>query len=173
MAIRKIVQVVSCAKQRVILDADIKGFFDNVDHGILMKLVRRRIRDPRVLRLIEGWLKAGFMEDGRFHETTGEGACPTGVVPVRVRVSVSTTTVTDKLTGKAVGKPYWGKPAVRFDEGAEGIALDVGTTQVLNGHGVPREGQFARRQRVHNGSTLLALTKMTRQTSTGMGCFRR
>jgi group II intron reverse transcriptase/maturase len=63
MAIRKIVQAISFAKQRIILDADIKGFFDNVDHGILMKLVRRRISDPRVLRLIEGWLKAGVMED--------------------------------------------------------------------------------------------------------------
>ena len=80
MAIRKIVQVTSCAKQRVILDADIKGFFDNVDHGILMKLVRRRISDPRVLRLIEGWLKAGVMEDGRFHETTGVGTPQGGVI---------------------------------------------------------------------------------------------
>ena len=73
MAIRKIVPAISFAKQRIILDADIKGFFDNVDHGILMKLVRRRISDPRVLRLIEGWLKAGVMEDGRFHETNGVG----------------------------------------------------------------------------------------------------
>ena len=37
----------------------------------------------------------------------------------------STTTVTDKLAGKVVGKPYWGKPDVRFDEGAGGIVLDV------------------------------------------------
>ena len=48
--------------------------------------------------------------------------------------------VTDKLTGKVVGKPYWGKPDVRFDEGAGGITLDVGTSQVLNGHWVPRKG---------------------------------
>ena len=33
---------------------------------------------------------------------------------------------TDSRTGKVVGKPYWGKLDVRFDEGAEGIALDVG-----------------------------------------------
>ena len=80
MAIRKIVQAISFAKQRIILDADIKGFFDNVDHGILMKLVRRRISDPRVLRLIEGWLKAGVMEDGRFHETNGVGTPQGGVI---------------------------------------------------------------------------------------------
>ncbi len=80
MAIRKIVQVVGFAKQRVILDADIKGFFDSVDHGILMKLVRRRISDPRVQRLIEGWLKAGVMEDGRFHESNGVGTPQGGVI---------------------------------------------------------------------------------------------
>jgi RNA-directed DNA polymerase len=80
MAIRKIVQAVSFAKQTVIVDADIKGFFDNVDHGILMKLVRRRISDPRVLRLIVGWLKAGVMEDGCFHETNGVGTPQGGVI---------------------------------------------------------------------------------------------
>jgi group II intron reverse transcriptase/maturase len=80
MAIQKIVQVVSFAKQRVILDADIKGFFDNVNHRILMNLVRRRISDPRVLRLIEGWLKAGVMEEGRLHETNGVGTPQGGVI---------------------------------------------------------------------------------------------
>jgi hypothetical protein len=39
----------------------------------------------------------------------------------------STTTVIDKLTGKVVGKPYRGKPDVRFDEGAGGIVLYEGT----------------------------------------------
>jgi RNA-directed DNA polymerase len=80
MAIHKIVEVIDYSKQRVILDADIKGFFDNVDHDILMKLVRKRISDPRVLRLIEGWLKAGVMEDGRFHETNGVGTPQGGVI---------------------------------------------------------------------------------------------
>jgi len=35
---------------------------------------------------------------------------------------------------KVVGKPYWGEPDVRFDEGAGGIAQYVGITQMLNGH---------------------------------------
>jgi len=46
--------------------------------------------------------------------------------PFGVENCVSTTTVADKLTGKVVGKPYWGKPDVRFDEGAGGSVLDVG-----------------------------------------------
>src|ERR1019366_5806147 len=50
-----------------ILDADIKGFFDNISHEWMMRFVERRIGDPRVLRLIRGWLKAGVVEDGVKH----------------------------------------------------------------------------------------------------------
>jgi hypothetical protein len=38
--------------------------FDTTDHEILMKLVQRRVRDPRVLRLIRLWLRAGVMHEG-------------------------------------------------------------------------------------------------------------
>lgn len=43
------------------------------------------------------------------------------------RRCTSTTTVADRRMGKVVGKPYWGKPDVRFDEGAGGNAEYVGT----------------------------------------------
>jgi group II intron reverse transcriptase/maturase len=48
-----------------ILDADIKGFFDNINHEMLMKFIRKRIGDKRILRLINKWLKTGYIEDGR------------------------------------------------------------------------------------------------------------
>ena len=48
-----------------IVEADIKGFFDNVDHDKLMKLIRIRITDTALLNLIEKFLKAGYIDDGQ------------------------------------------------------------------------------------------------------------
>src|SRR5712692_656568 len=51
-----------------VLDADIKGLFDNLDKSWLVKFVDNRVADPRILRLIQKWLKAGVMEDGKWSE---------------------------------------------------------------------------------------------------------
>jgi len=51
-----------------ILDADIRGFFDNLDKSWLIKFVEHRVADPRMLRLIQKWLKAGVMEEGKWSE---------------------------------------------------------------------------------------------------------
>ena len=51
------------------IEGDIKGCFDNIDHRVLLELIRRKIPDERFLKLIEGMLKAGYMEDFRYHET--------------------------------------------------------------------------------------------------------
>jgi RNA-directed DNA polymerase len=53
-----------------VLDADIRGFFDAIDHGWLMKFLEHRIADRRVLRLIQKWLRAGVSEDGEWSKTT-------------------------------------------------------------------------------------------------------
>ena len=56
-------------KVNYVLDADIRGFFDNLDKTWLIKFVEHRVADPRILRLIQKWLKAGVMEDGKWSET--------------------------------------------------------------------------------------------------------
>ena len=61
-----------------ILDMDLKGFFDNLDKGLLMEMVGRRIADPRILRLILKWLNAGIIEEGKWFET--EKGTPQGAV---------------------------------------------------------------------------------------------
>jgi group II intron reverse transcriptase/maturase len=53
-----------------VLDADVRGFFDTISHEWLMKFLEHRIGDPRVLRLIRKWLRAGVSEAGRWSKTT-------------------------------------------------------------------------------------------------------
>lgn len=59
-----------------VLDVDIRGFFDTIDHGWLLKFIEHRIADRRVVRLIQKWLNAGVLEDGkqvRIEEGTPQG----------------------------------------------------------------------------------------------------
>lgn len=53
-----------------VLDADVEGFFDNIDHEWLMKFLEHRVADKRILRLIGKWLRAGVSDDGEWSETT-------------------------------------------------------------------------------------------------------
>lgn len=60
-----------------VLDADIQGFFDTIDHEWLLKFVEHRIADRRVLRLLRKWLRAGVSDDGVWSRTavgTPQGA---------------------------------------------------------------------------------------------------
>src|SRR6476619_7352366 len=60
-----------------VLDADIRGFFDNMSHEWTMKFIEHRVADRRILRLIRKWLKAGVSEDGQWSESkvgTPQGA---------------------------------------------------------------------------------------------------
>jgi RNA-directed DNA polymerase len=70
---------VGICRKRVnwILDADIRGFFDNMSHEWTEKFVQHRVADRRIQRLIHKWLKAGVSEEGEWSETkvgTPQGA---------------------------------------------------------------------------------------------------
>jgi hypothetical protein len=56
-------------KVNLILKLDVQAFFDKVDHAWMVKFVEHRIGDKRIVRLIQKWLKAGVMEQGRGFET--------------------------------------------------------------------------------------------------------
>lgn len=77
-AIREVIRLRKLG-YKVILDADIKGFFDNILHEVIMKLVANKIADGNILRIIYRFLKAGVMEDGVFHKTT-KGTPQGGVI---------------------------------------------------------------------------------------------
>jgi len=61
-----------------VLEVDIRKFFDTLDHGHIQELVRKRVRDGVLLRLIGKWLNAGVMEDGSV--THPEAGTPQGGV---------------------------------------------------------------------------------------------
>jgi RNA-directed DNA polymerase len=62
-----------------VIEGDIRGFFDHVDHDILMQLVQREVGDSRILRLIRAFLEAGALEDGTF-TVTDEGTPQGGIL---------------------------------------------------------------------------------------------
>jgi RNA-directed DNA polymerase len=65
MALDALAEGIHTRKVNWVLDADISGFFDTINHEWLMRFVEHRIRDKRVLRHIKKWLNAGVLEDGK------------------------------------------------------------------------------------------------------------
>ena len=77
MALRKLNYMLEREYTNYVLDADIKGFFDHLDHGWIIKFVESRIKDPNIIRLVRVMLKAGIMKDYIFEETeegSGQGS---------------------------------------------------------------------------------------------------
>jgi group II intron reverse transcriptase/maturase len=82
--------VVGLTDQKVnfILDADVRSFFDEVSQSWLIRFVEHRVGDPRIIRLIQKWLKAGVLEDGvvtTSEKGTGQGSV---ISPLLANVSL-------------------------------------------------------------------------------------
>jgi len=68
-AVEKLDKIIMTKPVNYVIEADIKGFFDNVDHGWLMGFLKERISDRSFLRLIKRFLKAGYVEEGKKYNT--------------------------------------------------------------------------------------------------------
>jgi RNA-directed DNA polymerase len=78
-ALKRLAEVITLDRTQWIVEADIKGFFDHVSHYHLQRFLAHRISDPRFLRIIERFLKAGVMEDGVM-SASGQGTPQGGLV---------------------------------------------------------------------------------------------
>ena len=88
-ALRRVAEVITNEGTQWVVEADIKGFFDHVSHSHLVKFLEHRIADPKLLRVVQRYLKAGVMEDGVF--TASEEGTPQGglVTPLTQKTTSS------------------------------------------------------------------------------------
>lgn len=68
-ALKKVNEIIRYKPINYVVDADIKGFFNNVDHKWMIEFVRHRIKDPNIIKLIKKMLKAGIVENGKYIPT--------------------------------------------------------------------------------------------------------
>ena len=104
MALRKLNGMLEKEKTNWVLDADIKGFFDHLDHEWIEKFIESRIKDPNIIRLIRRMLKAGIMKDYQYEET-GEGSGQGGLcgAPHKFPCGVPRSGITVEPSGILIG----------------------------------------------------------------------
>lgn len=78
-ALEKLDKAIATCPTSYIIDADIKGFFDNVKHEWIIKFLEHRIADRNFIRLIKRLLKSGIMEEGKYYAAE-EGTPQGGVI---------------------------------------------------------------------------------------------
>jgi len=85
-ALARVNQIITGERTQWVVEADVKSFFDSVDHEHLMRFVAHRVGDANLLRIIRRFLKAGVLEDGAFHAS--EQGTPQGglVSPVLANI---------------------------------------------------------------------------------------
>jgi len=105
------------------IEGDIKGFFDNIDHQILVNILAERIQDERFLRLIRKFLKAGYLEEWKYHKTYS-GTPQGGIIsPILANIYL------DKLDR------YMEEMKIKFEKG-DGRAIYPESYKLAIKHGV-------------------------------------
>lgn len=99
-AVESVKAAIAQGKVSWVLDADIQSFFDTLNHDWLMKFVNHRIADKRIQHLIQGWLKAGVMEDGKL--TRSSSGSPQGGVISPILANIYLHYVLDLWVSKIV-----------------------------------------------------------------------
>ena len=83
MALRKLNDMIEHHPTNYVLDADIRGFFDHIDHEWAVRFIESKIKDPNITRLVKRMLKAGIMKDFQYEETmegSGQGSVSSPVI---------------------------------------------------------------------------------------------
>jgi group II intron reverse transcriptase/maturase len=106
-ALKRLGEIITLDQTQWLVEADIKGFFDNVNHDWLMKFLSHRIADPVLLRVIRRFLKAGVMEEGLLHES--EAGTPQGGLVSPVLANIYLHYVLDMWFEKRVAKSCRGR----------------------------------------------------------------
>jgi len=82
------------------VEGDIKGCFDNIDHSKLLEILRRKIQDGRFIALVEGLLKAGYLEDWKYNAT--HSGTPQGGVVSPILANIYLTELDRFVTGELI-----------------------------------------------------------------------
>lgn len=80
MALREIQRTITFRGKTRVIEVDIKGYFTNIQQEKLMNLIERRISDPRVLKLLKSWLRAGILDQGEYFASDDNGIPQGGVI---------------------------------------------------------------------------------------------
>jgi RNA-directed DNA polymerase len=136
MALQALDAVLMRQPVNFVIDADIKGFFDSVDHGHLLRCLETRISDPRFLRYVARFLKAGVLEEGVV-SATEQGTPQGGVVsPVLSNIYLHYALdlwIAREVAPRARGVVYLNRYAddfvlaVQHADEAERLLADLGT----------------------------------------------
>jgi len=144
------------------VEADIKGFFDTVNHDMLKEMLAQRIDDKRLLRLIGQWLKSKTVEGGQVSESTGKGT-PQGssISPVLANIYLHNVLdlwfehmVKPKLKGKAMLIRYADDFVVTFQYRNDAVRFYKALPKRLSKYGLevaPEKTRLMRLSRFHPG----------------------